>query len=91
MSGTAHDTRHSAQPFAPSAHLAQFLSLSRGELEALQLSRLKRQLARLRHSSAYYRVRMERARIDPDAIGSLADFFATGLNGSVDGRALARP
>ena len=76
MSSTAHDTRHSAQPFAPSAHLAQLLSLSREELEGLQLARLKRQLARLRQSSAYYRVRMERARIDPDAIGSLADFFA---------------
>ena len=76
MSSTAHDTRHSAQPFAPSAHLVQLLSLSREELEGLQLARLKRQLARLRQSSAYYRVRMERARIDPDAIGSLADFFA---------------
>jgi len=76
MSSTAHDTRHSAQPFAPSAHLAQLLSLSREELEGLQLARLRRQLARLRQSSAYYGVRMERARIDPDAIGSLADFFA---------------
>jgi phenylacetate-CoA ligase len=75
MSSAAHDTRQSAPPFAPSARLAQFLSLSREELEALQLSRLKRQLARLRQSSAYYRARIEQARIDPDAMSSLAEFL----------------
>jgi len=77
MSSAAHDTRQSAQPLAPSARLAQFLSLSREELEALQLSRLKRQLARLRQSSAYYRARIDQSRIDPDAMTSLAQFFSS--------------
>jgi phenylacetate-CoA ligase len=75
MSSPAHDSRQSAPPFAPSARLAQFLSLSREELEALQLSRLKRQLARLRQSSAYYRARIAQSRIDPDAMNSLSAFF----------------
>lgn len=59
----------------PSARLAQFLSLPRAELEALQLERLKRQLARLKETSAYYRARLQQARIDPEALGSLAAFF----------------
>src|SRR5487761_1917361 len=74
MSILAQDTRSSRAPFAPSARLSQFLSLSREELEAYQLARLKRQLARLRNSSAYYRSRMENARIDPDTIASLSEF-----------------
>ena len=67
MSNLAQDTR-AAAAFAPSARLAQFLSLSREELELLQLTRLKHQLTRLRHSSAYYRARMDDARLDPEAI-----------------------
>jgi phenylacetate-CoA ligase len=74
MSIPAQETRSTGAAFAPSARLAQFLSLSRDELEAYQLAKLKRQLARLHHSSAYYRARMERARIDPDAIVSLSEF-----------------
>lgn len=75
MSNLAQDTR-AAAAFAPSARLAQFLSLSRDELEALQLTRLRHQLARLRQSSAYYRARMDEVRLDPEAIRSLADFYA---------------
>lgn len=67
-------TQSPGTAFAPSARLAQLLSLSRDELEAYQLARLKRQLARLSHSSAYYRARMKSARIDPDAIASLSEF-----------------
>jgi phenylacetate-CoA ligase len=55
-------------PFAESARLARLASLTRGELEALQLRKLRRQLARLQRSSEYYRRRIEQARIDPESL-----------------------
>ncbi len=62
------------QPFMDSARLARLAALSRSELEALQLRRLRHQLARLHGSSEYYRRRMDAAGIAPDAIASLDEF-----------------
>lgn len=61
-------------PFMDSARLARLASLSRGELESLQLRKLRHQLARLHVSSGYYRRRMNAAGLAPDAIGSLDAF-----------------
>ncbi len=60
--------------FAQSARLAQLAALSRVELAALQLGKLRRQLARLQACSPYYLQRLETARIDPDALTSLDAF-----------------
>lgn len=61
-------------PFADSARLARLAALSRDDLEALQLRRLRRQIDRLYASSAYYRTRMDSARLTPDGVTSL-DLF----------------
>jgi phenylacetate-CoA ligase len=55
-------------PFAESTHLARLAALTRSELEALQLRKLRHQLSRLQRSSAYYRRRIEQARIDPESM-----------------------
>jgi phenylacetate-CoA ligase len=47
--------------------------MSRPELEALQLAKLKRQIERLRHGNPFYRERLEQARIGPEDIRSLDD------------------
>jgi phenylacetate-CoA ligase len=54
-------------PFVDSARLAKLADLPRDDLEALQLRKLRRQLERLHGSSAYYRRRMNDARLTPDA------------------------
>jgi phenylacetate-CoA ligase len=64
-----------ALPFLESSRLARLAGLSRAELEALQLRKLRGQLSRLKGSSPYYRKRLEDGRIDPDCLGSLAQFF----------------
>ncbi len=61
-------------PYAASPLVGRFAALSRGDLEALQWSRLKRQLARLYADSAYYRERMDKAGAAPDKITSLQRF-----------------
>ena len=63
-------------PFVDSARLRRLAVASRADLEALQLHKLRRQLARLHASSGYYRRRMETGGLDPDALASLADFRA---------------
>jgi phenylacetate-CoA ligase len=63
-------------PFIDSARLARLAAASRAELEALQLHKLCRQLARLHASSGYYRRRMDGAGIAPDALASLDVFRA---------------
>jgi phenylacetate-CoA ligase len=60
--------------FMDSARLARLAALSRSELEALQLRKLRRQLARLHDASGYYRRRMDDASIAPDALDSLDAF-----------------
>jgi phenylacetate-CoA ligase len=60
-----------------SARLARLATLSRGELESLQLRKLRHQIARLHVSSGYYRRRMNAAGLAPDAIGSLEAFRAS--------------
>jgi phenylacetate-CoA ligase len=57
-----------------SATLARFQRLSRAELDALQLARLRRQLARVHARSAFYRERLDAAGVRPDGIRSLAEF-----------------
>jgi len=57
--------------------LAEIAGLGRAELEALQLAKLKRQLERLYHSSAFYRARMDGSGFRPDSITSLARFRET--------------
>lgn len=78
MSASAQQTMpgDANRPFAPSARLAQLAAMSRDELEALQLDRLRRQLKRLHSSSLYYRARMDAARIDPERFTSLSEFCA---------------
>jgi phenylacetate-CoA ligase len=61
-------------PFAASSLLAQVASLSRVELERLQLVKLRRQLERLYAQSPYYRARMDSAELKPETITSLAIF-----------------
>jgi phenylacetate-CoA ligase len=63
-------------PFMDSARLARLAALSRSELETLQLRKLRRQLARLHGSSAYYRRRMDEAGLAVDALASLDVFRA---------------
>ena len=63
-------------PFIDSARLARLAAASRAELEALQLHKLRRQLARLHASSGYYRRRLDAAEIAPDALRSLDVFRA---------------
>jgi phenylacetate-CoA ligase len=58
----------SDRPFAESARLARLAAMTRGELEALQLRKLRRQLTRLQRSSTYYARRIEQARIDPETV-----------------------
>jgi phenylacetate-CoA ligase len=61
-------------PFRESPRLAQLAALSRDELEALQLRKLRRQLSRLHGSSPYYRKRLDAAAIQPEQLASL-DIF----------------
>ncbi len=63
-----------ADPFADSPLLARFAGLSRPELEALQLSKLRRQMARLERTSAYYAERLRQAGLTAEGITSLAQF-----------------
>src|ERR1700691_1814380 len=63
-------------PFMDSARLARLAALSRSELETLQLRKLRRQLARLHGSSAYYRRRLDEAGPAVDALASLDVFRA---------------
>src|SRR5437879_2377964 len=76
MSASAQQTMPASadRPFAPSARLAQLAAMSRADLETLQLDKLRRQLTRLHSSSAYYRTRMDAARIDPERLASLTAF-----------------
>ncbi|BBK32986.1 phenylacetate-CoA ligase [Stella humosa] len=59
-----------------SATLGPVERLSRPDLEALQLRRLRRQLERLWHTNPFYRAKLEAAKVVPDDIRSLADFNA---------------
>ena len=63
-------------PFAASPLLAQVAGLSRAELEKLQLTKVRRQLARLYATSPYYRARMEAGGLTPDSVTSLDMFRA---------------
>src|SRR3984885_11856023 len=63
-------------PFVDSARLRLLAAASRSDLYALQVHKLRRQLARPHASSGYCRRRMETRGIDPEAIASLADFCA---------------
>ncbi len=63
-------------PYDASPLVGRFAALSRGELEALQWSRLQRQLTRLYADSPYYRARMDIAGATPDKITSLERFRA---------------
>ena len=87
MTASAHKTgtETTANPFVDSARLAQLGALSRVELEALQLRKLRRQLARLNTTSGYYRERMRQGGIDPEKLGSLDEFRARfPLSGKAD-------
>ena len=61
-------------PFMDSGRLARLAALSRPELEALQLRRLRGQLDRLYETSAYYRRLMDKAGLVADAVVSLDAF-----------------
>jgi phenylacetate-CoA ligase len=65
-----------ATPFVDSARLARLAALSRAELEAIQLGKLRRQLARLNATSPYYRRRLESAGIEAESLASLDTFRA---------------
>lgn len=62
-------------PFLESSRLAGLAALTRAELEALQLRKLRHQLARLYKTSAYYRRLMDEGRIEPEGLRSLEQFF----------------
>ncbi|MGE0715911.1 MAG: phenylacetate--CoA ligase family protein [Alphaproteobacteria bacterium] len=59
-----------------SATLTRLERMSRAELEALQLSRLRTQVERLWHSNPFYRDKLEAAGATPESIRSLDDFRA---------------
>jgi phenylacetate-CoA ligase len=61
-------------PFDVSPLLGRAAALSRTELEALQLKKLRRQLERLYAQSPYYRTRMGQVRLTPEQVTSLAIF-----------------
>lgn len=63
-----------ANPFVDSTRLAHLGALSRAEIEALQLKKLRRQLARLNATSSYYRARIQRGGINSEKLGSLDEF-----------------
>jgi phenylacetate-CoA ligase len=62
--------------FDASPLLARMAKLSRADLEALQLVKLKKLLARLHANSLYYRRRMDDAKLTADSVKSVADFCA---------------
>ncbi|HWK94793.1 MAG TPA: AMP-binding protein [Pseudolabrys sp.] len=77
MNATAQQfDSETANPFVDSARLARLATLSRAELEELQLRKLRRQLARLNKTSSYYRARLAQGGIDPDKLKSLDEFRA---------------
>lgn len=57
-----------------STALARFQRMPRAELEALQLQRIRRQVARVHATSPFYRAKMQAGGISPEDIRSLADF-----------------
>ncbi len=59
-----------------SATLGTVERLTRPELEALQLLKLRAQLERLWHTNPFYRAKLEAAKVAPDRIRSLDDFNA---------------
>jgi phenylacetate-CoA ligase len=61
-------------PLTASPLIARLAGLSRNDLEALQLARLRRQLERLYVASPYYRRRMDAARLSPESVSSLEVF-----------------
>lgn len=63
-----------SDPFAESPLLARVAGLTRAELEALQLNKIQRLVARLHATNGYYRARMEAAGLTPEAVTSLAAF-----------------
>lgn len=77
MNATAQQfDSETADPFVDSARLARLATLSRAELEELQLRKLRRQLARLQQTSSYYRTRLAQGAIDPENLSSLDQFRA---------------
>ena len=61
---------------AASPTLARLAAMSRADLEALQLAKLRRQLHRSWSSNPFYRRKWEAAGIHPDQIRALDDFRA---------------
>ncbi|MEI9992004.1 MAG: AMP-binding protein [Rhizomicrobium sp.] len=61
-------------PYEDSPYLARLAALSRDELEGLQLVKVRRQVARLYDSSAYYRQKMQSVGLRPDDIETLEAF-----------------
>lgn len=77
-SGRCHELRWPVIESLPNAvnsvTLERFARMARTELEALQLARLQRQVARVYARSRYYRDKMDAAGIGPGNIRSLSDF-----------------
>jgi phenylacetate-CoA ligase len=63
-----------ADPFVASPLLNRIANLSRPELEALQLDKVRRLIERLYANSSYYRERMEDHRLRPEDVTSLDVF-----------------
>ncbi|MCC7273771.1 MAG: AMP-binding protein [Alphaproteobacteria bacterium] len=57
-----------------SATLARLERMSRAELEALQLAKLRAQLDRLWQGNPFYRAKLEAAKVRPEDVRSLDDF-----------------
>ncbi len=54
--------------------LSRFHAMSRAELDALQLAKLRRQLIRVMAENGFYKARFEAAGVAPDRIRSVAEF-----------------
>ena len=61
-------------PFVESARLQQLAAMTRADLEALQIERLRKQLTRLAANNEYYRRRLRLSGLDVENLRSLADF-----------------
>lgn len=59
--------------FGRSAALARFERMTRAELDALLLAKLRRQLERAWHTNPFYRRKLEAARLRPEGLRTLAD------------------
>lgn len=71
-------------PFAASSRLRRLATMTRADLEAMQLIKLRRQLQRTAANSIYYSTRLTQSGLDPENLQSLAAFRSFPLSTKAD-------